>query len=94
VLILPVDNVLTRPEVEAITRKYDPKAIIPAHYFIAGLTSDVSGLDSADAWVNDQERNHHADVRRLTGAHLNLNPAELNGVHHRIYYYDGHLQEH
>jgi L-ascorbate metabolism protein UlaG (beta-lactamase superfamily) len=32
VLILPVDTVLTRPEVDAIVRKYDPKAIIPAHW--------------------------------------------------------------
>jgi L-ascorbate metabolism protein UlaG (beta-lactamase superfamily) len=87
VLFLPVDNVLTRPEVEAVTQKYDPKAIIPAHYFIAGLNTDASGLDSADTWVNDQEKNHHGDVRWLTSAHLTLNPAELKGSHHRIYYF-------
>jgi L-ascorbate metabolism protein UlaG (beta-lactamase superfamily) len=63
VLILPVDTILTRPEVDAITRKYDPKAVIPAHYFVEGLTTDVSGLDSADGWVNDQEKTQHADVR-------------------------------
>ena len=40
VLMLPVDNVLTRPEVDAIIRKYVPKAVIPAHYFIAGLSTD------------------------------------------------------
>ena len=47
VLILPIETILTRNEVDAILRKYDPKAIIPAHYFLNGLTTDVSGLESA-----------------------------------------------
>jgi L-ascorbate metabolism protein UlaG (beta-lactamase superfamily) len=93
VLILPVDTILTRPEVDAITRKYDPKAIIPAHYFIEGLTTNVSGLDSADGWVNDQEKTHHADVRRLNRADLTLNPAKLKGSHHRIYYFGNHFEK-
>jgi len=41
VLILPVETILTRAEVDAIVRKYDPKAVIPAHYFVNGLTADV-----------------------------------------------------
>jgi len=41
-LILPVETILTRAEVDAIVRKYDPKAVIPAHYFVNGLTTDVS----------------------------------------------------
>jgi L-ascorbate metabolism protein UlaG (beta-lactamase superfamily) len=91
VLILPVDTVLSRPEVEAITRKYDPKAIIPSHYFVEGLTTHDSGVESADAWVDDQERTHHADVRRLDGAKLNLNQVELKGSHHRVYYFGSHF---
>ena len=35
-------------------RKYDPKAVIPAHYFVKGLNSDGSGLDSADGWVEER----------------------------------------
>jgi L-ascorbate metabolism protein UlaG (beta-lactamase superfamily) len=93
VLILPVDTVLTRPEVEAILRKYDPKAVIPSHYFIAGLTMEGSGLDSADGWVNEQGKTHHADVRRLDRADLALNPAELKGSHHRIYYFGNHFEK-
>jgi len=91
-LILPVDDVLSSPEIDAIIRKYDPKAVIPSHYFIQGLTSDASGLDSAEAWVADQEKTHHADVRRLDRADLTLNPAELKGSHHRIYYFGNHLE--
>jgi L-ascorbate metabolism protein UlaG (beta-lactamase superfamily) len=53
VLILPIETVLTRAEVDAIVQKYDPKAVIPAHYFLNGLATDVSGLESADGWVSD-----------------------------------------
>jgi len=93
VLILPVDTVLTRPEVDAIMRKYDPKAIIPAHYFVEGLTTAESGVESADSWVSDQEKNHHADVQRLSHAKLTLNPAELKGGRHRIYYFGNHSKK-
>jgi len=93
VLILPVDTVLSRPEVDAIVKKYDPKAIIPAHYFVEGLTTAESGVESADSWVNDQEKNRHADVRRLSRTDLTLNPAELKGCHHRIYYFGNHFEK-
>ena len=91
VLILPVDTVLTRPEADDIVRKYDPKAVIPAHYFIEGLTTTASGVNSCDGWVNDQERAHHADVRRLNRPDLTINPAELAGSRHRIYYFGNHI---
>jgi L-ascorbate metabolism protein UlaG (beta-lactamase superfamily) len=93
VLILPVETVLTRAEADAIVRKYEPKAVIPAHYFIKGLTTDVSGLESADAWVNDQEKVRHADVRRLNSPDLILNAAELKGLHARIYYFGSHFEK-
>jgi L-ascorbate metabolism protein UlaG (beta-lactamase superfamily) len=93
VLILPVETILTSAEADAIVRKYDPKAVIPAHYFVKGLTTDVSGLESADDWVNDQEKVHHADVRRLDSAGLTLNAAELKGSHHRVYFFGNHLEK-
>jgi L-ascorbate metabolism protein UlaG (beta-lactamase superfamily) len=91
-LVLPVDTVLTRPEVDAIVRKYNPKAVIPAHYFIEGLTNHVSGLESADSWVSDEEKIHQADVRRLNSAELTLNPADLEGAHPRVYYFGDHFE--
>jgi L-ascorbate metabolism protein UlaG (beta-lactamase superfamily) len=93
VLILPVETVLTRAEVDAIVRRYDPKAVIPAHYFVDALTTDGSGLESADGWVNDQEKVHHADVRRLDRADLMLNAAELKGSHYRVYYFGSHFEK-
>jgi L-ascorbate metabolism protein UlaG (beta-lactamase superfamily) len=93
VLILPIESILTRVEVDAIVGKYDPKTVIPAHYSLNGLTTDVSGLESADEWVNDQEKVHHADVRRLDSADLTLNAAELRGSHHRVYYFGNHFEK-
>jgi L-ascorbate metabolism protein UlaG (beta-lactamase superfamily) len=93
VLILPIETVLTRTEVDAIFGKYDPKTVIPAHYFLSDLTTDVSGLESADGWVNDQEKVHHADIRRLDSADLTLNAAELKGSHHRVYYFGNHFEK-
>jgi L-ascorbate metabolism protein UlaG (beta-lactamase superfamily) len=95
VLILPIDDtgtILTHAEVDAIVQKYDPKAVIPAHYLLNGVTTDVSGLKSADGWVNDQKDVHHADVRRLDSAELTLNKSELNGAHHCVYYFGEHFE--
>ena len=93
VLILPIETILTRDEADAVLRKYDPKAVIPSHYYVTGLTADASGLESADGWVNYQEKVHHADVRRLDSAELRLNAAELKGSHHRVYYFGNHFEE-
>lgn len=87
VLILPIESILTRAEVDAIVGKYNPKSVIPAHYYVTGLTSDLSGLESAEGWVHDQEKAHHADVRRLDSADLTLNVTKLKGAHHRVYYF-------
>jgi len=93
VFILPIETILTPAEVDSIVRKYDPKAVIPAHYFLHGLTTDVSQLESPDRWLRSQERVLHADVRRLNQAELTLNAAELKGSHHRIYYFDDHFEK-
>ena len=93
VLILPVENVLTRDEVDAILRKYDPKAVIPAHYFLNGLTKDASGLKSVEGWVHDQEKIHPRDVRRLDRAAWKFSRASLEGAHHRVYYFGNHFEK-
>jgi len=93
VLILPIESILTRAEVDAIVGKYNPKTIIPAHYRVTGLTTEVSGLESADGWVNYQEKVHHADVSRLDSAELTLNAAQLKGSPPRVYYFGSHFEE-
>jgi L-ascorbate metabolism protein UlaG (beta-lactamase superfamily) len=93
VLFLPVDTVLTRAEADAIVEKYKPKAVIPCHYAVAGLTTGVSGLAPADGWVNYREKAHHADVRRLASADLTLHAGELKEPPDRIYYFGNHIKE-
>jgi L-ascorbate metabolism protein UlaG (beta-lactamase superfamily) len=93
VLILPIESVLTRVEVDAIIEKYDPKSVIPAHYFLRGLTAEASGVESVDKWVNDQEKAHHVDVRRLNSADLTLNATELKESRHRIYHFGNHFEK-
>jgi len=92
VLILPIETVLTRDEVDVILRKYAPKAIIPAHYFLKGLTTDGAGLEKPDTWVHDQEKLSPADVVRLDAAELNLNPDSLKRVHPRVFYFGDHFK--
>lgn len=93
VFILPVESVLTPDEVDAILRKYDPAAVIPAHYFLKGLTADGSGLESPEAWVHEQEKAHPANVRRLDSAELTLSATSLKGAHHRVYYFGDHFEK-
>jgi L-ascorbate metabolism protein UlaG (beta-lactamase superfamily) len=92
VLILPIETVLTRDEVDAIVRKYDPKVVVPSHYFIHGLTTEASGLESVDGWVREQQKLGAADVRRLDGAELTLSANGLKGAHRRVYYFGDHVE--
>jgi L-ascorbate metabolism protein UlaG (beta-lactamase superfamily) len=90
VLILPIDgteHILTYKEVDAIVRKYHPKAVIPGHYLVEGAESVLSGLKSADGWVQTQH-----DVRRLHTATLELTAAELSGAKGRVYYFGDHFE--
>jgi hypothetical protein len=43
--------------------------------------------------VNDEEKVHHEDVRRLDRAELTLNPEDLKGCHHRVYYFGDHVEK-
>ena len=90
VLVLPVEGVLDRGEAEAVIQRYDPKAVIPAHYYVSGLTTDTSGVEKVDGWVNEQEKKH-VDVRRLESADLTLNVSALKDAHRRVYYFGDHV---
>ncbi len=68
-------------------RKYNPKAIIPAPCFLQrfdGLTTDVSGLESADGWVNEREKVHPGMLVASTVPGLKLTAAEAKGAYPRI----------
>jgi L-ascorbate metabolism protein UlaG (beta-lactamase superfamily) len=87
VLILPIDDtgiLLTYPEINAVIARYKPKAIIPAHYLINGLSTDVSGFETADGWVKTQR-----DVRAVSNGEITLTPSDLGGASQRVYYFGG-----
>lgn len=88
VLILPIDgsqHILTYAEVDQVIQRYSPKAIIPAHYLTEGAESVLSGLKSADFWVESQK-----NVRRIDRDEVIFNRAELEGASHRVYYFGNH----
>ena len=90
-LILPIDgteHILTYNELDAIVRKYHPKAVIPAHYKVVGAESVLSGLKSADGWVETQH-----DLHRLDTATLELTAAALTGAQGRVYYFGNHFED-
>jgi L-ascorbate metabolism protein UlaG (beta-lactamase superfamily) len=86
-LIVPIDDtgtLLTYPEINAVIARYKPKAIIPAHYLINGLSTDVSGFETADGWVTTQR-----DVRAVSNGEITLTSSDLGGASQRVYYFGG-----
>lgn len=85
VLILPIDgseHILSHAWTNAIIEKYEPKAVIPSHYFIKDLTTVESTLESADSWVATQP-----DVVRIRTGVFVFNAKELRGARGRVYYF-------
>jgi len=89
VLIVPIDDtgtLMTYSEVDAVIARYKPKAIIPSHYLVKGLSTDVSGFETADGWVKTQR-----DVRNVSSGEITLTPSDLDGAMQRVYYFgDGY----
>ena len=85
VLILPIDessHLLSEAEVAQAIERYRPKIVIPAHYRMAGVTSVLTTLGTADSWVNKQ-----ADVVRLEQPVLELSPDRIADFSARVYYF-------
>lgn len=75
VLMLPVDeseHILTLPQVAGVTERLSPKAIIPTHYFIPGLTSPHSTLEPIDHWLAQRPR-----VRRISASGVAISSETL-----------------
>ena len=73
---------MTYPEANAVIARYKPKAIIRAHYLVKGLSTDVSGFETADGWVNTQR-----DVRAVSNGDITLTSSDLGGASQRVYYF-------
>nr|WP_221382885.1 MBL fold metallo-hydrolase [Actinoplanes polyasparticus] len=85
VLILPIDDsehILTYEKVNKIIAKYRPKAVIPAHYLIHGLTTAESTLEPAEGWIAKQ-----SNVQRVAGGEIRLARRDLAGNTTKVYYF-------
>lgn len=89
VLILPIDgthHILSDGQVKKIREEIQPKIVIPAHYYMPGVTSVLSTLRNADRWVSEQP---HAV--RLKSSRLMLKAQEIKGMHNLVYYFGDHF---
>ena len=76
------EHILSYKQVENALAQIKPKAIIPAHYFMNGLTDKSSGLKTADEWVAKQK-----NKMNLTSAELIVNPDKLLNAKGMVYYF-------
>jgi L-ascorbate metabolism protein UlaG (beta-lactamase superfamily) len=75
ILMVTVDDschLLTYAEVAALIDRLHPRVVIPMHYQIPGLMSDMTTLRSIDNWLATQTH-----PRRLGGHQICLSPAAL-----------------
>jgi len=88
VLIMNIDDsshILSYEDVDAALQRYQPRVVIPGHYYTKGATSVLSTLSTAEKWVQRQQ-----DVVRLKNPELVLNPETVAPLKKRIYYFGMH----
>ncbi len=85
VLIMNIDgsqHILSYEDVDTALDKYNPRMVIPGHYYTRGASSVLTTLSSADEWVDKQE-----NVTRLENARLVVNPEKLKEMKRAVYYF-------
>ncbi|SMN02706.1 predicted Zn-dependent hydrolase of the beta-lactamase fold [uncultured Candidatus Thioglobus sp.] len=85
VLIMNIDgsrHILSYQDIDAALKRYNPKVVIPGHYYTKGASSVLTTLSTADEWVDRQQ-----DVVRLDESELLLNPATIKSLQQRVYYF-------
>lgn len=75
-LIVPVDDschLLSYDEVDGFIDLFQPRAVLPVHYLIPGITAPESTLEPPDGWLA-----RHENVRKIAGT-VTLSPDTLPG---------------
>ena len=75
VLMVTVDDschLLTFEQVEELVRLLSPRIVVPMHYYVEGLTTRSSTLQSPERWLVQQ-----SGVRVLDKSSIRLRPADL-----------------
>jgi L-ascorbate metabolism protein UlaG (beta-lactamase superfamily) len=85
VLIMNIDgsqHILSYEDVDNALDRYQPKVVIPGHYYTKGASSVLTTLSSADEWVDKQP-----DVTKLKTSQLVLNPEKIKNMKEKVYYF-------
>ena len=85
VLIMNIDgsrHILSYEDIDSALKRYNPKVVIPGHYYTKGASSILTTLSTADEWVDRQK-----DVVRLKTSELILNPDKIRKLKSRVYYF-------
>ncbi len=85
VLTLPVDgseHILSFEQGDQIVERLKPKVVIPTHYLQKGVSSTLTTLQVADAWVDRQK-----NKRRLTDPRLVLTADGIKDFDREFFYF-------
>ncbi|NQV21585.1 MAG: MBL fold metallo-hydrolase [Rhodospirillales bacterium] len=88
ILIIPIDgsqHLLSYAQIDEITARIGPKAVIPAHYHTQGATSVISTLGNADEWVDGRENS-----RKLDGPSISLTTDAVKDMSDQVLYFGAH----
>lgn len=91
VLTLPVDgsaHILSAEQGNAIVDHLKPKVVIPTHYLLPGVTSGLTTLEPADAWVGQQK-----NKRLLTEPRIALTATDIEKLDRESFYFGDHATE-
>ncbi len=85
VLIMNIDgsqHILSYEDVDTALDRYNPKVVIPGHYYTKGASSVLTTLSSADEWVDAQP-----NVDKLQTSRLVLNPEKIKDMNEQVMYF-------
>ncbi len=75
-------HILSYEDVDSALAKYQPKVVIPGHYYTKGASSVLTTLSSADVWVGKQ-----TNVTKLTTSRLELTPDKIKTMKNAVHYF-------
>ena len=85
VLIMNIDgsqHILSYDDVDSALDRYQPKMVIPGHYYTKGASSVLTTLSTADEWVDKQD-----NVTKLETSQIVVNPEMLKNMKREVYYF-------
>ena len=85
VLIMNIDgsqHILSYEDVDTAITLYQPKIVIPGHYYTKGANSVLTTLSTADEWVEAQE-----NVTKLDSSTIVISPESIKDEQQRVMYF-------